>query len=95
MRGKTFAGDSFVILDEAQNTTIAQMKMFLTRIGEHCKVVVNGDIDQSDVRGANGLADAVHRLKGLPDVHIHSFNRQDIVRSGLVRDLMERYEGSG
>jgi phosphate starvation-inducible PhoH-like protein len=94
MRGKTFGCDSFVILDEAQNTTIAQMKMFLTRIGEHCKVVVNGDIDQSDIRGANGLADAVVRVRGLPGVHIHAFDRNDIVRSGLVRDLMDRYEVS-
>ncbi|HIG43327.1 MAG TPA: PhoH family protein [Gammaproteobacteria bacterium] len=95
MRGKTFGNDSFVILDEAQNTTISQMKMFLTRIGEHCKVVVNGDIDQSDIRGPNGLADAVRRVRGLPNVHIHSFNRSDIVRSGLVRDLMDRYEVGG
>ena len=92
MRGKTFGEDSFVILDEAQNTTSAQMKMFLTRIGEQCKVVVNGDIHQSDIRGPNGLADAIDRVRGLHNVHIHSFERDDIVRSGLVRDLMDRYE---
>ena len=92
MRGKTFGEDSFVILDEAQNTTVSQMKMFLTRIGEHCKVVVNGDIEQSDIRGPNGLADAVRRVAGLAGVHVHGFERQDIVRSGLVRDLMDRYE---
>jgi len=92
MRGKTFGADTFVILDEAQNTSIAQMKMFLTRIGEDSKVVVNGDVKQSDIRGSNGLADAVERLKGLPAVCIHEFERDDIVRSGLVRALIDRYE---
>ena len=94
MRGKTFSEDTFVILDEAQNTSVAQMKMFLTRIGEGCQVVVNGDVEQSDIRGPNGLADAVSRVKGLPRVHVHKFERDDIVRSGLVRDLMDRYEVS-
>ncbi|MFN3235740.1 MAG: PhoH family protein [Pseudomonadales bacterium] len=92
MRGKTFREDSFVILDEAQNTTVAQMKMFLTRIGEGCTVVVNGDVEQSDIRGPNGLADAIRRVRGLHNVHVHSFEREDIVRSGLVRELMDRYE---
>ncbi len=92
MRGKTFKEDTFVILDEAQNTSPEQMKMFLTRIGDDCKVVINGDIKQSDIRGPNGLADAVERLVGLSGVHIHEFDRQDIVRSGLVRDLIDRYE---
>lgn len=92
MRGKTFNSKTFVILDEAQNTSPAQMKMFLTRIGEDCKVVINGDIKQSDIRGPNGLADAVERLGGLPNVHVHEFEREDIVRSGLVRDIIDRYE---
>lgn len=92
MRGRTFNEDTFVILDEAQNTTPTQMKMFLTRIGENCKVVINGDIKQSDIKGPNGLADAIHKLKGLNNVHIHEFDRDDIVRSGLVRDVIDRYE---
>ncbi|MFA5549576.1 MAG: PhoH family protein [Porticoccaceae bacterium] len=92
MRGKTFGPDTFVVLDEAQNTSIAQMKMFLTRIGEDCKVVINGDVNQSDIRGPNGLADAIRRVEGLPGVHIHRFERDDIVRSGLVRALIDRYE---
>ncbi len=92
MRGKTFSDKTFVILDEAQNTSVAQMKMFLTRIGEGCKVVINGDIKQSDIRGPNGLADAVDRVLGLPSVHVHNFRREDIVRSGLVRELIDRYE---
>jgi phosphate starvation-inducible PhoH-like protein len=92
MRGKTFNSKTFVILDEAQNTSIAQMKMFLTRIGEDCKVVINGDVKQSDIHGPNGLADAVARLDGLPNVYVHEFAREDIVRSGLVRDIIDRYE---
>jgi phosphate starvation-inducible PhoH-like protein len=92
MRGKTFSSDTFVILDEAQNTSVEQMKMFLTRIGENCKVVVNGDIKQSDIRRPNGLADAVKRVGGVPGVHVHRFDRDDIVRSGLVRALIDRYE---
>jgi phosphate starvation-inducible PhoH-like protein len=92
MRGKTFNSKTFVILDEAQNTSVAQMKMFLTRIGEGCKVVINGDIKQSDIRGTNGLADAVERLDGLASVYIHQFERSDIVRSGLVRDIIDLYE---
>jgi phosphate starvation-inducible protein PhoH and related proteins len=92
MRGKTFNSKTFVILDEAQNTSPAQMKMFLTRIGEDCKVVINGDVNQSDIRGPNGLADAVARLGDLPNVYVHEFERDDIVRSGLVRDIIDRYE---
>ncbi len=92
MRGKTFNSRTFVILDEAQNTSIAQMKMFLTRIGEDCKVVINGDIKQSDIRGPNGLADAVERLSALRSVFVHRFERSDIVRSGLVREIIDCYE---
>jgi len=92
MRGKTFNNNTFVILDEAQNTKPVQMKMFLTRIGDDCKVVINGDIRQSDIRGDNGLEDAVQRVQGLPGVHIHKFERTDIVRSGIVRHLLDRYE---
>ncbi len=92
MRGKTFDESTFVILDEAQNTSPAQMKMFLTRIGENCKVVINGDIRQSDIRGPNGLSDAIDKLKGLPSVYIHHFDYADIVRSGLVKSIIDRYE---
>ena len=92
MRGKTFSSNTFVILDEAQNTSPAQMKMFLTRIGENAKVVINGDIKQSDIYGRNGLEDAIAKLSGVPGVHIHSFERSDIVRSGLVRHILDRYE---
>jgi phosphate starvation-inducible PhoH-like protein len=92
LRGKTFNDKTFVVLDEAQNTSPTQMKMFLTRIGEGCKVVINGDINQSDIRGRNGLEDAIELLDDMADVYIHEFEREDIVRSGLVRDIIDRYE---
>ena len=92
MRGRTFGPGNFVILDEAQNTTVTQMKMFLTRIGTDCTVVINGDVQQSDLKGANGLADAIDRLTGLAQVKVHAFERNDIVRSGLVRAVIDRYE---
>lgn len=91
MRGRTFK-NAFVILDEAQNTTNTQMKMFLTRIGYDCKVVVNGDYSQKDINGNSGLEDAVRRLSFIPSVkHIH-FTNDDIVRSGLVREILGAYE---
>lgn len=91
MRGMTFE-DCWVLLDEAQNTTPVQMKMFLTRIGERCKVIVNGDISQKDIPGQSGLVDALRRAHGLDDVAEVRFTRDDIVRSGLVQRLVERYE---
>jgi len=91
LRGKTF-NDAFVVLDEAQNCTRSQLKMFLTRIGENCRVVVNGDIRQTDIGGASGLQDAIERLSGLHSVSVHEFVHDDIVRSGLVKDILQRYE---
>ena len=91
LRGKTF-NDAFVVLDEAQNCTHSQLKMFLTRIGENCRVVVNGDIRQSDIGGASGLQDAIDRLSAVQAVHVHEFEHDDIVRSGLVKDILRCYE---
>ncbi len=91
LRGKTF-NDAFVILDEAQNCTATQLKMFLTRIGENCRVVVNGDIRQSDIGHKSGLQDAVDRLAHLNSVYVHEFEHHDIVRSGLVKDIIQCYE---
>lgn len=91
LRGKTF-NDSFVVLDEAQNCTRAQLKMFLTRIGENCRVVVNGDIRQSDIGGQSGLQDAIDRLGHLNSIYVHQFEHEDIVRSGLVKDIIQCYE---
>lgn len=91
MRGKTF-DDAFVLMDEAQNCTRLQLKMFLTRIGENSRVVINGDTRQSDLGNGSGLADAASRLAGLNGVYIHEFEAADIVRSELVRTITARYE---
>ena len=91
IRGKTF-DNAFVILDEAQNCTRLQIKALLTRIGENARVVVNGDTRQSDIGNGSGLVDAALRLQGLRDVYIHEFENKDIVRSELVRNIIERYE---
>ena len=92
MRGRTF-DDAFVILDEAQNTTPKQMKMFLTRTGERTRLVVNGDLKQSDIPGTNGLWDASQRLHGIADINICTFTRADVVRSGLAQVIVDAYEG--
>ncbi len=91
MRGRTFK-NSWVILDEAQNVTAGQMKLFLTRIGENARVIVNGDLRQSDIGGAHGLIDALERLRRVPDMGIVHFDGTDIVRSGLVQNIVAAYE---
>lgn len=90
IRGLTF-DNCFVILDEAQNTTPGQMKLFLSRIGEYSKVVVNGDITQQDIEGQSGLTDAIDRLEGLNGVDLIEFTEDDIVRSGLCKEIIKRY----
>lgn len=90
MRGKTF-DDAVVILDEAQNCTPAEMKMFLTRIGKNCTVIIDGDPDQKDIPGPSGLTDAVRRLSALENVMVVEFDEDDIVRSGIVRDILRAY----
>ncbi len=90
LRGRTFE-NAFVILDEAQNTTPKQMQLFLTRIGKNCRVVVNGDIDQKDIPGLSGLEDAVKRLVDVQGIGIFKFEPEDIVRSGIVREILLRY----
>lgn len=90
-RGMTFK-NSFVILDEAQNTNIGQIRMFLTRIGDNCKVVITGDPDQSDVKNKNGLVDACERLVGIDGLGIVNFTTEDIVRNPIVAAIEERYK---
>lgn len=91
LRGHTFK-DCWVLFDEAQNSTPAQMKLFLTRIGENCKVIVDGDAaEQKDISGLSGLEDAWYRMKGHPQVGYVQFDVDDIVRSGLSRDILLRY----
>lgn len=91
MRGRTFK-NAYIILDEAQNTSPLQMKMFLTRIGKNCKVIVNGDMSQKDIRGDSGLDDAVNRLTWIPNVKHVKFTKADVVRSGLVADIVSSYD---
>jgi phosphate starvation-inducible PhoH-like protein len=94
MRGRTL-GDAFVILDEAQNTTTAQMKMFLTRFGMNSRMVICGDPKQVDLPGpgTSGLADAVERLEGVQGIATVRFNAADVVRHPIVGRIVEAYEG--
>ena len=93
MRGRTLA-NSFVILDEAQNTTPMQMKMFLTRLGENSRMVVNGDLSQVDLpRGViSGLRDALDTLRNVPNISSVTFSSNDVVRHGLVAKIVQAYE---
>lgn len=95
MRGRTLA-DAFVILDEAQNTTREQMKMFLTRFGQNSRMVVCGDPKQVDIPGGDrmsGLADAVGRLEGVEGIGTIRFTTADVVRHPIVGRIVEAYEG--
>ncbi|HHO7978730.1 TPA: PhoH family protein, partial [Staphylococcus aureus] len=94
MRGRTLE-DAFVILDEAQNTTHAQMKMFLTRLGFGSKMVVTGDQTQIDLpKGVkSGLKEAVSRLHNVKGISILKLDQSDVVRHPLVSKIIEHYEG--
>ena len=93
MRGRTL-DDSFIILDEAQNTTHEQMKMFLTRLGFNSKIVITGDITQIDLpdERKSGLIQAMNILKDIDDISICRFNQNDVVRHKLVQDIIMAYE---
>ncbi|MCR9119221.1 MAG: PhoH family protein [bacterium] len=93
MRGRTL-NDAFIILDEAQNTTVAQMKMFLTRMGEGSKIVVSGDATQLDLPAGvkSGMIDAVSRLASIRGVSVVELTASDIVRHRLVQDIVNAYE---
>lgn len=93
MRGRTL-NESFIILDEAQNTTIMQMKMFLTRMGFGSKAVITGDTTQVDLpRGIHsGLAHAVDILKNTPEISIHTFTSKEVVRHPLVSKIVDCYD---
>jgi len=94
MRGRTLAS-AFIILDEAQNTTPLQMKMFLTRFGEKSRMVICGDPNQVDLPnpGASGLADAVMRLQGIEGIATLRFSSREVVRHPLVGRIVDAYEG--
>ncbi len=93
MRGRTL-DDSFIILDEAQNTTPEQMKMFLTRLGFNSKMVITGDITQIDLPDGrkSGLKDVLRILRGIDDIAQVRFNEKDVVRHKLVQDIIKAYE---
>ena len=93
MRGRTL-DDSFIILDEAQNTTCEQMKMFLTRLGFGSKVVITGDVTQIDLPGdkKSGLKDAIRVLDGVRDIAICHLTSADVVRHALVQEIINAYE---
>lgn len=96
MRGRTLE-DAFVILDEAQNTTDAQMKMFLTRLGFNSKMVVNGDMTQIDLPGKakSGLVTAQHILQGIDQIKFVEFSASDVVRHPVVAKIIQAYEREG
>ena len=93
MRGRTLDG-SVVILDEAQNTTREQMKMFLTRMGENAKVFITGDITQIDLprRTESGLVHALELLKSIPEIATMKLTADDVIRSPLVKKIVKAYE---
>lgn len=96
MRGRTL-NDAFVILDEAQNTTSEQMKMFLTRLGSDSKAVITGDVTQIDLPGdrVSGLIEAQKLLTKVPGIHFSLFDAQDVVRHELVQSIIQAYEQNG
>jgi phosphate starvation-inducible PhoH-like protein len=93
MRGRTL-DDSFIILDEAQNATPEQMKMFLTRLGFNSKAVITGDLTQTDLPSSqkSGLAEAVKILGNVDDITIHHFTDRDVVRHKLVQKIILAYQ---
>jgi phosphate starvation-inducible PhoH-like protein len=93
MRGRTL-NDAFIILDEAQNTTREQMKMFLTRMGFHSKAVITGDITQIDLPGKlrSGLVEALEIFDGVDGISFVSFTHRDVVRHRLVQKVVDKYD---
>ena len=93
MRGRTL-DNAFVILDEAQNTTESQMKMFLTRMGSNAKFIVTGDVTQIDLpsKQPSGLLQAIKLLKTVNGIDIIELDKSDVIRHKLVRTIIEKYE---
>ena len=93
LRGRTL-NNSYIILDEAQNTSSVQMKMFLTRLGENSKMVITGDLTQIDLPSKNksGLIEASNILKKVKDISIVNLTEQDVVRNSLVRKIIKAYD---
>jgi phosphate starvation-inducible PhoH-like protein len=93
MRGRTL-NEAAIILDEGQNTTVPQMKMFLTRMGNGSKIIVTGDVTQVDLprETRSGLIDAVHRLRDIKQIAVVYLDESDIVRHPLVQQIVRAYE---
>ncbi len=91
MRGLTF-DNKIILLDETQNATPEQIKMFLTRIGTNSKIVITGDLAQTDRHDTNGLDDSIRRFSGIDMVGLARFTKNDIVRHPIIAKLLERYE---
>ena len=95
MRGRTLK-NAFILLDEAQNTTEAQLKMFLTRLGQNSKMIVTGDISQVDLRKnqSSGLIDAQNKLKGISGIGFTFLDSTDVLRHSLVKKILDKYHKS-
>lgn len=91
MRGRSFK-NCIVLGDELENATPMQLKLLLTRIGENCKMLLNGDLDQKDIQGTSGLEDAIGRTRHVDEVEVITFTDDDIVRSGLCKKLLKAYK---
>ena len=91
MRGSTFH-NCYMILDEAQNCTFEQIKMFITRMGENSKVLINGDTNQTDVGYNSGLSKCISKLDGINGVSICNLNYSDIQRNGILGDILTALE---
>lgn len=90
MRGRTFE-NAICIIDEAQNVTPNQMKLILSRIGENCRFIIDGDVSQKDIKGHSGLEDAINRLEGIKGVEVVRFLTHDIVRSDMCKKIIQAY----
>lgn len=93
MRGLTLK-NCWVLADEMQNSTPKEVKMLLSRSGDNCKMLVSGDIEQTDIIGMSGLEDGINRMRTSVYVGVHEFSENDIVRSGLAKDVVLRYRHS-
>lgn len=91
VRGHTF-DNAFIIASEMQNSSPKTMKLILTRLGTYTKIILDGDIRQKDISGISGMEDATRTLSGLPGIEFVEFDKSDIVRSGIVRLIVDRYE---
>lgn len=91
MRGKTY-DKSIIVLDEGQNCTLAQLKLFITRLGKESKIIINGDYTQGDLKDKSGLCTVVEKLEGMEEVAIIRMEKSDIMRNGIIGKILSRLE---